>query len=234
MGRPRTTAPGSPAVVIEVLIADDEALVRGGIRMILEAQPDVTVIGEAVNGAEAVRLAGQHSPDLVLMDVQMPVMDGLEATRRLIDRGGTSRVLMLTTFDRDEYLYDAMKAGASGFLLKSVPPEQLVHAVRITAAGEALLAPVITRRLIERFVGRPPPANGLPPALAGLTDRELDVLRLIAQGLSNSEIAAHLFLSEGTIKTHVNRILRKLELRDRIQAVVLAYEIGLVQPGQAQ
>lgn len=219
--------------MIEVLIADDEALVRGGIRMILEAQPDITVAGEAVNGADAVRLAGEHSPDLVLMDVQMPVMDGLEATRRLLDRGGISRVLMLTTFDRDEYLYDAMKAGASGFLLKSVPPEQLVNAVRITAAGEALLAPVITRRLIERFVGRPPPANGLPPAMAELTERELDVLRLIAQGLSNSEIAAHLFLSEGTVKTHVNRILRKLGLRDRIQAVVLAYETGLVEPGQA-
>lgn len=220
--------------MIQVLIADDEALVRGGIRMILEAQPDITVAGEAVNGAEAVRLAGELNPDLVVMDVQMPVLDGLEATRRLLDRGGTSRVLMLTTFDRDEYLYDAMKAGASGFLLKSVPPEQLVSAVRITAAGEALLAPVITRRLIERFVRRPPPAQGPPPAVAELTSRELDVLRLIARGLSNSEIAARLFLGEGTVKTHVNRILRKLQLRDRIQAVVLAYETGLVQAGEDQ
>jgi DNA-binding NarL/FixJ family response regulator len=219
--------------MIRVLVADDEALVRGGIRMILDAQSDIRVIGEAVDGARAVRLARELAPDLVLMDVRMPVLDGLEATRRLLAGAGGSRVLMLTTFDRDEYLYDALRAGASGFLLKSVPPEQLVGAVRIAAAGEALLAPAITRRLIEQFVRRPAPGTGRPAVLAALTDREVDVLRLVARGRTNAEIAADLFLSEGTVKTHINRLLRKLDLRDRVQAVVLAYESGLVQPGEA-
>jgi DNA-binding NarL/FixJ family response regulator len=216
--------------VIRVLIADDQALVRGGFRLILEAQKDIEVVGEAQDGEDALAQARGLLPDVVLMDIRMPKMDGLEATRRLLSGDGESRVLVLTTLDADEYVYEAMKAGASGFLLKDVRPEQLADAVRVVASGDALLAPVITRRLIEDFVRRPPPGAGPPVELAELSERELDVFKLIAQGLSNAEIAASLFLSEATVKTHVTHILGKLRLRDRVQAVVLAYECGLVKP----
>lgn len=217
---------------IRVLIADDEALVRSGIRLIVDSQSGMTVVGEADDGTQAAQQARELSPDVVLMDVRMPQLGGLEATRQLLRPGGpAARVLMLTTFDRDEYLYEAMKAGASGFLLKSAPPEQLVHAIRVVAEGETLLAPAITRRLIEDFVRRPPPGSARPQALDDLTERETEVLLLIAEGLSNAEISSRLFLSAGTVKTHVNRILAKLGLRDRVQAVVLAYESGLVRAG---
>lgn len=219
--------------MIRVLIADDQALVRGGFRMILESQKDMEVVGEAEDGRQAVRLAGELKPDVVLMDIRMPDVDGLEATRRLVDSPDAPRVLMLTTFDMNEYVYEAMKSGASGFLLKDVRPEQLAEAVRTVAAGDALLAPAITRRLIEDFVRRPPPGSGPPEKLSELTDRELEVLKQIAKGLSNGEIAKTLFVSEATVKTHVTRILMKLNLRDRVQVVVLAYESGLVQPGGA-
>jgi len=220
--------------MLRVVVADDEALVRGGLRMILENQDDIEVVGEAEDGARAVALAHDLHPDLVLMDVRMPGLDGIEAARRIVDGPNATKVLMLTTFDRDEYVYEALKAGASGFLLKSVPPEQLVAAMRVAAGGEALLAPAITRRLIEEFVRRPPPGQDVPEQLAALTERERDVLRLIAQGRSNNEIADSLCLGEGTIKTHINRIFRKLELRDRAQAVVIAYETGLVHPGRLE
>jgi len=216
--------------MIRVLIADDQALVRGGFRLILEAQKDIDVVGEAEDGEDALTQARDLRPDVVLMDIRMPKMDGLEATRRLLSVNGESRVLVLTTLDADEYVYEAMKAGASGFLLKDVRPEQLADAVRVVASGDALLAPAITRRLIEDFVRRPPPGSGPPTELTELSERELDVLKLIAQGRSNAEIAAALFLSEATIKTHVTHILAKLRLRDRVQAVVLSYECGLVQP----
>jgi len=216
--------------MIRVLIADDQALVRGGFRLILEAQKDIEVVGEAEDGNDALAKAHELRPDVVLMDIRMPKMDGLEATRRLLSEDGDSRVLVLTTLDADEYVYEAMKAGASGFLLKDVRPEQFADAVRVVASGDALLAPVITRRLIEDFVRRPPPGSGPPAELAELSERELEVLKLIAQGLSNAEIAAALFLSEATVKTHVTHILTKLRLRDRVQAVVLSYECGLVQP----
>jgi DNA-binding NarL/FixJ family response regulator len=217
--------------VIRVLIADDQALVRGGFRMILEAQKDIEVVGEASDGREALARARELAPDVVLMDIRMPELDGLEATRQLVTRDGSTRVLMLTTFDLDEYVYEAMKAGASGFLLKDVRPEQLAEAVRVVAAGDSLLAPAITHRLIAEFVRRPPPGSGAPAELSELTDRELEVLKLIARGLSNGEIASALFLGEATVKTHVTHVLTKLKLRDRVQAVVLAYESGLVQPG---
>ncbi len=218
--------------MIRVLIADDQALVRGGFRLILEAQGDVQVVGEAEDGREALELALALVPDVVLMDVRMPELDGIEATRRLLARDPRSRVLILTTFDADRYVYDAMKAGASGFLLKDVRPEQLAEAVRTVATGEALLAPAITRRLVEQFVRRPPPGAHAPDELGELTERELDVLRLVARGSANAEIAAALVVSEATVKTHVTHILTKLHLRDRVQAVVLAYECGLVQPGE--
>jgi DNA-binding NarL/FixJ family response regulator len=217
--------------MIRVLIADDQALVRGGFRLILEAQKDIEVVGEAEDGRQALALARELSPDVVLMDIRMPELDGLEATRRLVADGEAPRVLMLTTFGEDEYVYDAMKSGASGFLLKDIRPEQLAEAVRVAAAGDALLAPAITRRLIEEFVRRPPPGSGLPTELSQLTERELEVLKLIARGLSNAEIAAELYLSEATVKTHITHVLTKLNLRDRVQAVVLAYESGLVQAG---
>jgi DNA-binding NarL/FixJ family response regulator len=216
--------------MIRVLIADDQALVRGGFRLILEAQKDIEVVGEAEDGEDALAQARGLRPDVVLMDIRMPKMDGLEATRRLLSGNSESRVLVLTTLDADEYVYEAMKAGASGFLLKDVRPEQFTDAVRVVASGDALLAPVITRRLIEDFVRRPPPGSGPPAELSELSKRELDVLKLIAQGLSNAEIAGALFLSEATIKTHVTHILTKLRLRDRVQAVVLSYECGLAQP----
>jgi DNA-binding NarL/FixJ family response regulator len=217
--------------MIRVLIADDQALVRGGFRLILEAQKDIEVVGEASDGREAVARAAEIRPDVVLMDIRMPELDGLEATRRLLRRDGAPRVLMLTTFDLDEYVYEAMKAGASGFLLKDVRPEQLAEAVRVVAAGDSLLAPAITQRLIEEFVRRPPPGSATPAELSELTERELEVLKLMARGLSNAEIASSLFLSEATVKTHVTHVLTKLKLRDRVQAVVLAYESGLVLPG---
>jgi DNA-binding NarL/FixJ family response regulator len=217
---------------MRVLIADDQALVRAGFRMILESQHDIDIVGEAEDGAQAVTLARELSPDVVLMDIRMPGLDGLEATRRLLlDGPNGTHVLVLTTFDADEYVYAALKAGAAGFLLKSAPPAHLIEAVHLVASGEALLAPSITRRLIEDYVRRPPPGARSPKELEDLTDRELEVLKLIARGLSNAEIAATLFVSEATIKTHVNRVLSKLDLRDRVQAVVLAYETGLVQPG---
>jgi DNA-binding NarL/FixJ family response regulator len=217
-----------------IVIADDQALVRTGFRMILEAEPDLCVVAEAKDGEEAVAAARRCRPDVVLMDIRMPRMDGLEATRRTIAAGTASspRVLILTTFDLDEYVYDALHAGASGFLLKDVPPEQLVAGIRVVAEGESLLAPTVTRRLIESFLNDRPRAPTPPPALAELTDREQEVFALIARGLSNSEIAAHLVVSGTTVKTHVARVLSKLDLRDRVQAVVLAYETGIVTPGK--
>jgi DNA-binding NarL/FixJ family response regulator len=217
--------------VISVLIADDQALVRGGFRMILDAEGDIEVTGEAENGLEALSRTRELRPDVVLMDVRMPALDGIAATRQIVADGLPSRVLILTTFGQDEVVYDAMKAGASGFLLKTAPPARLADAVRTVAAGEALLAPAITRRLIEEFVRRPPPGQTVPGKLAELTEREREVLQLIARGLSNAEIAAHLVVSEATVKTHVNHVLQKLALRDRVQAVVLAYESGLIRPG---
>jgi DNA-binding NarL/FixJ family response regulator len=216
--------------MIRVLIADDQALLRGGFRMILESQTDIEVVGEAADGREALEQAIALEPDVVLMDIRMPELDGLEATRQLVGGDGAPRVLILTTFDLDEYVYEAMKAGASGFLLKEVRPEQLADAVRVVAAGETLVAPAITRRLIEEFVRRRPPGSGTPPEVSELTERELEVFKLVARGLSNSEIAAMLFLSEATVKTHITHVLAKLGLRDRVQVVVLAYESGLVLP----
>jgi DNA-binding NarL/FixJ family response regulator len=218
--------------MIRVLIADDQALVRGGFRMILDAAPDIEVCGEADDGRAALDLAATTDPDVVLMDIRMPELDGVEAARRLLARRpDRPRVLMLTTFDLDEYVYEALRAGASGFLLKDIDPPELVRAVRAVDAGEALLAPAITRRLIEQYTTRPRPGGAAPPELAELTPRELEVLREIARGRSNAEIGAALFLSPATIKTHVARILMKLGLRDRVQAVVFGYETGLVTPG---
>jgi DNA-binding NarL/FixJ family response regulator len=217
-----------------VLIVDDQALVRAGFRMILEAEEDMEVVGEAADGREAVAEAQRLRPDVVLMDVRMPDIDGIEATRRLLRDGADAKVVMLTTFDMDEYVYDALRAGASGFLLKDVPPEQLVAGIRAVASGDALLAPSVTRRVIEEFVRRPPASvRTLPPKLGELTARELEVLKLIARGRSNAEIATELFVSETTVKTHVAHVLMKLDLRDRVQGVVLAYESGLIQPGEA-
>jgi DNA-binding NarL/FixJ family response regulator len=218
--------------VTRVLIADDQALVRGGFRMILEAQEDIEVCAEAGDGREAVEAAAATRPDVVLMDIRMPGLDGVEATRRILAGAGPHpRILVVTTFDLDEYVYEAMRAGASGFLLKDTDPPELVRAVRLVHAGDALLAPSITRRLVERYTSRPAPGGRAPDRFAELTDRELDVLRQLARGLSNAEIAEVLFLSPATIKTHVARILMKLGLRDRVQAVVAAYETGFVQPG---
>jgi DNA-binding NarL/FixJ family response regulator len=221
-------------VSIRVLIADDQALVREGFAMILDAQEDIEVIGQAADGREAIERCRELRPDVVLMDIRMPEVDGIEATRRLVaDGDGVPRVLMLTTFDENAYVYEAMKAGASGFLLKDVRREELVNAVRVVAAGDALLAPALTRRLIEDFVRRPPPGDTADGALSDLTDREREVMRLVARGLSNAEIATTLVVSEATVKTHVARMLSKLGLRDRIQVVVLAYETGFIQPGEA-
>jgi DNA-binding NarL/FixJ family response regulator len=217
--------------VIRVIVVDDQALVRGGFRAILSATPDLEVVGEGGTGADAVQLVRELHPDVALVDVRMPEMDGIEATRRITTSASGCRVLILTTFDGDEHVYDAFRAGASGFLLKTVAPENLVSAVRAVHAGDALLAAPITRRLIERFVTAPTPTA--ETRLAVLTDRERDVLRLVAQGRSNAEIAGQLYLSQGTVKTHVGRILAKLDLRDRVQAVVLAYETGLARPGES-
>ncbi|HKA12742.1 MAG TPA: response regulator transcription factor [Candidatus Dormibacteraeota bacterium] len=215
---------------LRVVIADDQALVRAGFRMILQTDPGIRVVGEAANGEEAVSAVRRHRPDVVMMDVRMPVLDGLEATRRILAAGGGGcRVIILTTFDLDEYVFAALRAGASGFLLKDVSPEHLIASVRMVASGDALLAPSVTRRLIERFAG--PPDAAAQPSLSALTDREREVLALIARGLSNAELAERMHLGETTIKTHVGRVLSKLGLRDRAQAVVLAYETGLVSPG---
>ena len=221
-------------MTIRVLIADDQPLMRTGFRMILDAEPDLEVVGEAADGAEAVRLAAGARADVVLMDVRMPGMDGIEATRRLAGDGVQDpvRVLILTTFDLDEYVLSALRAGASGFLLKDVPPEDLVDAIKVVAAGDAQLAPSGTRRQLDRFAASlPDPAATRPAALDTLTARELEVLGLVARGMSNAEIAEHLVVSETTVKTHVGRVLAKLNLRDRVQAVVLAYETGIVRPG---
>jgi DNA-binding NarL/FixJ family response regulator len=219
--------------MIRVLLADDEALVRGGFRAILEAQPDIEVIAEAGDGAEAVALVEELEPHVILMDVRMPGVDGIDATRRITTQHPATHVLILTTFALDEYVYAALSAGASGFILKNVPPEQLAEAVRTVAGGDALLAPAITRRLIEEHVSRPPADSPRPERLAPLTPRELEILSCVGRGLSNSEIAGTLFISQATVKTHFTRVLMKLDLRDRAQAVVLAYETGLVHPGGA-
>jgi DNA-binding NarL/FixJ family response regulator len=216
--------------VISLLLADDQELVRTGIRRILESEPDLRVVAEAGDGAEAVTLALSHHPDVVLMDIRMPRLDGLAATRSLLEQTGAPKVVILTTFDPDEYVFEALRAGASGFLLKTSPAEQLIAAVRSAAAGDSMLAPSITRRLISEFAMRPDPAR-TSTVEAELTPRELDVLRLVARGLSNAEVGGELHLSAATIKSHVASILQKFRLRDRVQLVVLAYESGLVRPG---
>ena len=219
--------------MIRVLLADDHALVRNGLRGILEAQDDIEVVGEAEDGAQAVEEAVRLRPDVVIMDIRMPRLDGIEATKRLKAQGERApRVLVLTTFDLDEYVYEALRAGAGGFMLKDAPPRQLAEAVRTVAAGESLLAPAVTKRLIERYVSRPPADTVRRERFAELTERELGVLKLLTRGVSNVEIGERLFLSAATVKTHVTRVLSKLGVRDRVQAVVLAYESGLAHPGQ--
>jgi DNA-binding NarL/FixJ family response regulator len=219
-------------VTVRVVIADDQQLIRTGFRMILAAEPDIEIVGEAATGTEAVSLNRDVRPDVMLMDIRMPELDGIEATRRILAQNHDPKtsVLILTTFDLDEYVYDALRAGASGFLLKDVPAPQLAAAIRTVGEGDALLAPSITRRLIEEFAAPRTPTN-TPPGLSELTPRELEVFRLIATGMSNGEIAAHLIVGETTVKTHVTRVLMKLGVRDRVQAVVLAYEAGIVNPG---
>jgi DNA-binding NarL/FixJ family response regulator len=222
-------------MTIRVLLADDQPLLRTGFRMILEAEPDIEVVGEAGDGESAVRLARRERPDVVLMDIRMPIMDGVLATRELAREDGV-RVLILTTFNLDEYVVEALRAGASGFLLKDVPAADLTAAIRVVAAGEAVVAPAVTRRLLDRFAqrlpsSRPGEAPTAPASLEGLTDRELAVLRLVARGLSNAEVATELVVTETTVKTHVHHLLTKLGLRDRVQLVVLAYEAGLIRPG---
>jgi DNA-binding NarL/FixJ family response regulator len=216
---------------ISVLLADDQPLLRRGFRMILEAEPDLTVTAEAGDGAEAVDLTRRHAPDVVLMDIRMPGTDGIEATRRITVAHPDVRVLVLTTFDLDEYAFGALRAGASGFLLKDVRPAELVAAIRTVAAGDAVVSPRVTRRLLEEYAQVLPPSGDQYPQLAALTDREREVLVLVARGLSNAELAASLYVSEATVKSHVGRILSKLGLRDRVQIVVLAYESGLIRPG---
>jgi DNA-binding NarL/FixJ family response regulator len=219
-------------MTIRVLLADDQAMVRAGFAMILSAQPDIEVVGEAEDGGQAVDQAGRLAPHVVVMDIQMPRLDGVAATRAILARGADApRVLVVTTFDIDQYVYDALRAGASGFLLKNAPPEDLVRAIRVVAAGDSLLAPQVTRRLIEAFCQERPPLGALSQ-LDDLTSREREILGLVARGLTNGEIAERLVVSLGTVKTHVARILMKLDLRDRIQAVVMAYEIGLVKAGR--
>ena len=216
--------------MIRVLLADDQALVRGGFRMIIDDQPDMQVVGEAPDGAHAIDLTARTHPHVVLMDIRMPNMGGIEATRAITRQEPAPRVLILTTFDLDEYVYDALTGGASGFLLKDLPPAELPSAIRTVAGGDALLAPPVTKRLIEEFARNRPPA-GATEQLAALSDRELEVLRLVAQGKSNSEIAATIFLGESTIKTHIGHLLAKLELRDRVQLAIFAYESRLIRPG---
>ena len=220
---------------VRVLLVDDQQLIRAGFRMILDAEEGIEVVGECADGAQAVDSARRLKPDVVLMDIRMPEMDGIEATRRIVNADGETapRVLMLTTFDLDEYVYDALNAGASGFLLKDVPADQLISGIHVVAQGEALLAPSVTRRLIQEFARSAPRRDQQPAGFDELTPRELEVFQLLARGLSNGEIAEELIVSETTVKTHVARILMKLEVRDRVQAVVLAYESGLVAPGEA-
>ena len=220
-------------MAIRVLIVDDQALVRAGFRMILEAQPDLEVVGEAADGSAAIDAVRTLRPDVVLMDVRMPGVDGIEATRRLTEAGVPGKIVILTTYDLDKYVFDALAAGASGFLLKHVPPEELVRGVRVAASGEALLAPSITKRLIEEFAKQRAPVRASGTDLKTLTDREREVLTLLGRGLSNPEIARELKVGEATVKTHVAHVLDKLELRDRVQAVIFAYEIGLIKPGAA-
>jgi DNA-binding NarL/FixJ family response regulator len=215
-------------VSIRVLVADDQPLVRSGFRMIIDERPDLELIAEAEDGLQAITLAAELDPDVILMDIRMPTLDGVEATSRLVDSGSRARILVLTTFDLDEYVYAAVNAGASGFLLKDVQPEQLVDAIRVVAAGNSLFGPAATQRLLDRFA--PPPSDTAATRLDLLTDREREILKLIAQGRSNAELAQQLYLSEATVKTHVSAILRKLAVRDRVQAVIAAYEAGLVQP----
>jgi DNA-binding NarL/FixJ family response regulator len=219
--------------VIRVVIVDDQALVRAGFRMILEAQPDIEVVGEVGDGARAVDEVRRLRPDVVLMDIRMPGLDGIAATRRLTDAGVPSRIVILTTYDLDEYVFDALAAGACGFLLKHVPPEDLVHGVRVAAAGDALLAPSITKRLIEEFAKQRAPVRAGGTDLNTLTEREREVIRLLARGMSNPEIARELKVGEATVKTHVAHVLDKLGLRDRVQAVIFAYEVGLIKPGSS-
>ena len=214
---------------IRVLVADDQPLVRSGFRMIIDERPDLELVGEAENGEQAIAFAAELDPDVILMDIRMATLNGVEATRRLVEAGSRARILVLTTFDVDEYVYAAVSAGASGFLLKDVQPEQLVDAIRVVAAGNSLFGPAATQRLLDRFA--PPPSDTAATRLDQLTDREREILRLIAQGRSNAELAQQLYLSEATVKTHVSAILRKLAVRDRVQAVIAAYEAGLVQPG---
>ncbi len=220
-------------MAIRVLIVDDQALVRAGFRMILEAQPDLEVVGEVGDGSTAIDAVRTLRPDVVLMDIRMPGVDGIEATRRLTEAGVPGKIVILTTYDLDEYVFDALAAGASGFLLKHVPPEELVRGVRVAASGEALLAPSITKRLIEEFAKQRAPVRASGTDLKTLTDREREVLTLLGRGLSNPEIAKELKVGEATVKTHVAHVLDKLELRDRVQAVIFAYEIGLIKPGAA-
>jgi len=219
--------------MIRVLLVDDQDMVRKGFAMILSVEADVLVVGEAANGAEAVREARRLAPDVVLMDVQMPELDGLAATRQILDMGNPTRVLILTTFERDEYIFEALRIGASGFLLKNAPPEDLVDAIRVVASGDALLAPSVTQRVIGEFARHAASPAARPAELAELTDREREVLQLIARGLANAEVAAALFIGEATVKTHVSNVLAKLGLRDRVQAVVFAYENGIVAAGQS-
>ncbi|MFI9639729.1 response regulator [Micromonospora sp. NPDC051925] len=220
-------------MTVRVVIVDDQALVRAGFRMVLDSQPDLAVVGEAIDGADALRVLARVEADVVVMDLRMPTMDGVEATRRICagSADGRPRVLVLTTFDTEADAFAALRAGASGFLLKNVPPEELLAAIRVVAEGDSVVAPSITRRLLDRFADRLGPAPAEDPRLAQLTDREREILLLVAQGLANAEIAAQVHVAEATVKTHVGRILAKLQLRDRVQVVVLAYESGLVTPG---
>jgi len=221
-------------MTIRVVIVDDQALVRAGFRMVLDSQPDMAVVGEAIDGADALRVLARTPADVVVMDIRMPTMDGVEATRRLaeVPAADRPRVLVLTTFDTEADAFAALQAGASGFLLKNVPPEELLAAIRVVASGDSVVAPFITRRLLDRFAGQLGPTPAADPRLAQLTDREREILLLVAEGLSNAEIAGRLFVAEATVKTHVGKVLAKLQLRDRVQAVVLAYESGLVTPGR--
>jgi DNA-binding NarL/FixJ family response regulator len=218
-------------VTVRVLVVDDQPLVRSGFRMILDERDDLELVGEAADGEQGIALARELDPDVILMDVRMPNLDGVEATRRLVEAGTRARILVLTTFDLDEYVYAAVRSGASGFLLKDVEPTELVDAIRVVAAGNSLFGPAATQRLVERFAGTPEPLN--EGALERLTEREREILRLLAGGLSNAELAEKLFLSETTVKTHVSAVLRKLGVRDRVQAVIAAYDAGLVRPGSA-